>query len=106
VEKALRGDLGAVGAVAEFGDVQVDLQDAPLRQARLDQHRKIRLQPLAKIAAARPQEHILGNLLADRARAVDAVTVLVHLVGLFDGLDVKSPVLGKFLIFRCDDRQR
>ena len=31
VEEALRGGLGAVGAVAEFGDVQVNLQDPPLR---------------------------------------------------------------------------
>src|ERR1700730_12529719 len=31
VKEPLRGGFGAVGAVAELGDVQIDFQDAPLR---------------------------------------------------------------------------
>jgi hypothetical protein len=31
VEEPLRGGLGAIGPNAELGDVQIDLEDAPLR---------------------------------------------------------------------------
>jgi hypothetical protein len=75
-------------------------------QQALDQHREIGLEPLAKIAASRPQEQVLGDLLADGAGAAHRVTMLIERVGLLDGLDVEAPVFGEFLIFRGHHGQR
>ena len=79
VEESLRGGFGAVGAVAELGDVEIDLQDAPLRPAgSRSSTREIGLEPLAKIAAAGPEEEVLGDLLADGAGAAHLVAVLIR----------------------------
>ncbi len=48
MKESLRGGFCAVDAVAELGDIQIHLQDAPLRPAGLDQHREIGLEPLRK----------------------------------------------------------
>ncbi len=93
VEEAFGGRLGAVGAVAELRDIQIDLEDAPLRPEALDEQREVSLEALAEIAAAGPQIQILRHLLADGAGAAHAVAVLIELIGLLDGLDVEPPVL-------------
>src|SRR5271167_1256930 len=106
MEEALRGGLCPVGTVAEFRRIQVDLQNPPLWPAGFDQKREIRLQSFAKIAAAGPQKKVLGDLLTDGAGAVHSMAVLIEFVGLFDGLHVETPVLGKLLILRGNDSQR
>jgi len=106
VEESLCGGFGAIRAVAELGDVQIDFQYSPLRPQGLDQQREIGLEPLAKIAASGPQKEILGDLLADGAGAAHRVAVLVERVGLFDGRNIEAPVLGELLIFRRHDGER
>src|SRR5262249_9417580 len=75
VEPARRADAEDAGA--ELREVQVDLEDAPLRPQRLDPQREPRLEALAHPAAARPEEEVLRDLLRDRARAAQAPRVLV-----------------------------
>ena len=106
VKKALGRRLGAIGSITELGDVQIDLEDAPLRPEPFDQQREVRLETLAEIAPAGPKIQILRHLLADGARAAHAMAVLVELIGLLDGLDVESPVVGEFLILRGDHGER
>jgi len=53
-EEAPRGGLGTVGSEAKFRNVQVHLENSPLRPAGLDQHREVGFQTLAKVAAAGP----------------------------------------------------
>ena len=90
VEIALRAGLDAVGADAGLGDVEIDLHDPPLAPDGLDQHGEPGLEPLAEIAAALPQEHVLGGLLADRRAAADAAALGVALDRLLDRLAVEA----------------
>jgi len=106
VEESLCGGFGAIGAVAELGDVQIDFQYPPLLPQGFDQDCEIGLEPLAKIAASGPQIKILGDLLADGAGAVHLVAVLIERVGLFDGRNIEAPMLGKLLVFRRHDGER
>ena len=61
-----------VVAAAESGYCSYDLHDPPLAPHILDQEGEPGLQPFAEIAAALPQEGVLGGLLADRRAAADA----------------------------------
>src|SRR5271156_909357 len=106
MEEALRGRLGTIRAVAELRDIQIDLEDAPLRPEAFDEQREVRLEALAEIAAAGPKIQILRHLLADGACPPDGMAVLVELIGLLDGLDVEPPVLREFLILRGDHGER
>src|SRR5277367_5959813 len=92
--------LGTVNAGAELGDVQIHFQNPPLGPGSLDEQREVRLESLAKITAPRPEEKVLGDLLADGAGAAHAMTMLIQLVGFLDGFHVETPVLGKLLILR------
>src|SRR5258706_6532144 len=56
VKIALRRGLHAVGAAAEFDNIQVHLEYALLRPAPLDEQGQAGLQALAKKPAARPKE--------------------------------------------------
>src|SRR5690606_11534758 len=93
---AARGGLRAVDAVAELGDVGVDLQDPRLRPQRLDQHRVPGLDALAHPArgtvAAIPQEQVLRHLLADRAGPAQPAAAGVAGARLLDRLQVEAPV--------------
>src|SRR5215471_5137858 len=42
VEELLRRGLRAVDTIAELGDVEVDLEDAPLRPGQLEQYGEVR----------------------------------------------------------------
>jgi len=106
MEKALCGGLGAVGPNPKFRDVQIHLENPPLRPASLDQHGEIGFKALAKVAAPGPQKQVLGDLLADGAGAPHFMAVLVELVGFFDGRHVKAPVSREFLILGGDHGQR
>jgi hypothetical protein len=54
MEEPLGGGFGAVGPNAELGDIEINLEDAPLRPQAFDQHGEIGFEALAKIAASRP----------------------------------------------------
>jgi hypothetical protein len=98
------GGLDAEHAVAQLGDVQVRLEDAPLGPGQLDEHREVRLETLAHEAAAGPQEEVLRHLLGDRARPAQPAVVLVRVDGLLDRLHVEAVMVGKSLILGGDDR--
>ncbi len=91
---------------APFGDVEIDLQDAPLRQHQVDPHRQRKFQRLAHVAAALPEEEVLGDLLRDgRAAAhlgdvVGFVERLAHPPPIDPVMGAEAAVLGR------DDRAR
>src|SRR3546814_5280367 len=68
MEVGLRRRLDTVDAGTEFGDVEIDLENALLRPQCFDQDRVAGFDAFAKITAARPQEQILRGLLADGDR--------------------------------------
>src|SRR5580658_5593667 len=70
----------AIGA--PFRDVEVDFQDAPLRQNQGHPDRERNLQDLADEAAALPKEQVLCGLLGNGGGAAGLVEIIV---GLFQG---------------------
>ena len=68
-EVVARRRLGAPDAVAPLDHVQIDLEDARLRQRRLEPPRDDQLAQLAQRVARRRQVEVLGELLRDRAGA-------------------------------------
>ena len=68
-EPLARRGLGAEHAVAPLDDVQVELEDALLRQVILERERDQHLARLAEDAALRRQVEVLRELLRDRAAA-------------------------------------
>src|SRR3546814_5961618 len=95
----LRRRLDTVDAGTEFGDVEIDLENALLRPQCFDQDRVAGFDAFAKITAARPQEQILRGLLADGRCAARALRVLVVLARLLDRLDIATLVVVKLLVF-------
>ena len=70
-----RRRLCAIDAAAPFDEVEVELEDALLAQQRLDDHGEIGLGALAQIAAARPQQQVARELLADGAGAAQPLAL-------------------------------
>lgn len=96
------GGFHAKQMIAEFGDVQIHVQNPLLAPQDFDQHGKPDLQELAANIARRAQKQILRYLLTDGAGTVDASAVLIVLIGLVNRLDIKTIVLIKQLVFRCN----
>src|SRR5690606_31716812 len=105
-EEVLRGGFHAIDAVAEFGDVQVDLEDALLRPEELDEDGEPGFDALARVARAAPEEEILGDLLRERARAARTLAVRVLAHGFADRFQVEAGVKRELLILRRDDGDR
>ncbi len=103
-EVALRPFLDSVRADPGLGNVEIDLHDPPLAPDVLDQQREPGLEPFAEIAAALPQEHVLGGLLADRRAAADAPAFGVALDRLLDRLTVETVVLAELAVLAGDHR--
>src|SRR5213079_848484 len=76
MEMMLRGGLGAKYTIVPFNAVDVDLKDPLLGPEHLDQRGEPCLQPFAEIAAAGPQEQVLGHLLAQRTGPANRATSL------------------------------
>lgn len=87
------GRLGAIDARAPFDGVQIDLHDPRLAPDHFDQDGEIGLQPFAHIGPARPQEDILGGLLADGRTPAQGAALGVALIGLLDGREVETAML-------------
>src|SRR6185369_12973297 len=94
-EEASRGGLGAEDAVAEFGNVDVDVENPPFRPQFFDRHCEGGFDALAQPASPWPQEQVFRDLLRDRARAADASAVPVVLRSFLDRIEVEARVLGK-----------
>src|SRR5450759_4379555 len=63
------------GPSGEFGDVEVNFQDPPLRQHQVDPQCQGQLQRLAQPAAARPQEQVLRHLLGEGGTAAHILEI-------------------------------
>ena len=63
-EITLSPGLNAIGVNADFDDIQIDFHDAAFAPDLFDQKCEPGLQPLAGIGTLRPQEDVLGGLLA------------------------------------------
>ena len=73
-----RRGLAAEHAIAPFDDVEVELEDAPLVEDRLEHHGNQCFLGLAPITSFRRKEEVLGELLADRrAPSHDAALAVV-----------------------------
>src|SRR5204862_6351164 len=96
--------LDTVGADSGLGDVEVNLHDPPFAPDILDQQREPGFEPFADIAAALPQEHVFGCLLADRRAAADASAARVALDGLLDRLAIEAVVLAELAVLAGDHR--
>src|SRR6476469_1687176 len=103
VEVALGARSDAVSADPRLGDVEVDLHDPPLAPDLLDQDGEPGLESFAEIAAALPQEHVLGGLLADGRAAADVPAPLITLHRLLDRHAVE-PVVDAELAVLAGDR--
>ena len=83
-----------VDAVAHLDGVEVDLHYALLAPHQLDEGGEVSLQPFPHPCAARPEEHVLGRLLRDGARAHLALALAPDVVlgGLLYGAEVEAVV--------------
>ena len=106
VEEGLRGGFGAIHAAPELGDVQIDLEDAPLGPQRFDQHRVPGFQSLAHPAVAAPQEQVLGHLLRDGAGAARAAAAIGLVQRLLDLREIEAMVFEEALVFGGHHGQR
>ncbi len=70
-EIAVCGGINAVGAGAEIDAIEIDLEDLVFGEAVLEPERQQRLADFAGKAALRCQKQVLGQLLSDRAAALD-----------------------------------
>src|SRR5690606_17433622 len=68
-EVVLSGGLRAVDPRPHLDGVQIDLHDPRLAPGGLDEDGEIGLQALADVGALRPEEDVLGGLLADGGAA-------------------------------------
>lgn len=92
-----------VNAVARFHGVQIYFQNAVLAPENFDEHGEIDFQPFPIPGGTRPEEHVLGRLLADGAGTARPFAVLVLTDGFLDLLRIKPPMLEKPLVFGCND---
>ena len=67
----MRRGIDAIGAGAEIDPVQIDLEDLVLGEAVLEPQRQQGLADLARKAPLGRQEQVFGELLGDRAAALD-----------------------------------
>jgi hypothetical protein len=105
-EEVLARGSGSVDAVTELGDVAIHLEDAPLRPQEFDERGEVRFEALAHEAAPAPQEQVLRGLLADRARAAQALAVVGVGQCVLDRGDIEAVMGRKLLVLRRDQRDR
>ena len=90
--------------IAEFGDVHIHLQNSFLTPKQLDQQGEPNLQCLATVVSGRTQKQIFRHLLSQGTRAAQFFALLIILQSFLNGLEVKTAMLKKFLIFRGNHR--
>ena len=105
-EECLRCGLHAVDAVAELGDIRIDLDDARFGPGQFQQYGEIRLQSFAHETSPVPEKQVLGGLLRDRAGAAQTCAVVGIVHGVADRLEIEAMVSRKFLVFGSDERNR
>ena len=93
-EIASAGGIDPIGAGPEVDRVEIAGQDLLLGQAPLEPDREHDLLELAREAALRREEQVLGELLRDRAAALDhAASLQVGEGGAHDPSQIKAGVL-------------
>ena len=107
VEIGLGRGGDAIGLVAQEDLVQVQLEDALLRQRLLDADRQDRLARLAHHGAVGADQHVLGDLLGDRGGAAHAPPRAVLLDigdrGAQDAERVDAVVVPEALVLGADE---
>src|SRR5688572_19733166 len=99
-----RGCFGAIHTLAEFDDVQIDLEDPLLRQLVFESVCDHELLQLAHWIFTRREIEVLRQLLRDRRSAMREAAVrpvLPH--GLLDSFDIDAFVLVEAGVFRYQD---
>ena len=87
----------AVDSLAKLRDVQIDLQNSPLRPEDLQKHSEVRLKGLPDIAPALPEEQVSRDLLRDGTRSTEPTLRAVLLDGRSIYLDFFGFVMWDFL---------
>ena len=88
----------------KLGDVEINFQDAPLRQHEIDPQRQRKLQYFADRTRDRPQKQIFRDLLGDGGSAANLPTILGILDRLAQGPQVNAVMLAEMSIFRPNHR--
>src|SRR5690606_12903246 len=106
VEINIRGPLYSKNAFTHFHHIQIHFQYPVFTPDPFNHKSEIGFQPLSDKTAALPEKNILGHLLADGAASPDPSRLfLIILHSLADTLPVKSAMISKKLILRCNHRQ-
>ena len=105
-EIALRPGVGAIGADAGFGDVEINLHDPPLAPDILDEEGEPGFGHFAGEAADRaaalPEEGIFGGLLADSRAATHTLALRIALHRFADRGHIKTIVATEIAVL-CGD---
>ncbi len=101
-----RSRRDAVIAEAEIDLVEVELEDAVLRERRLDAQRQQRLANLALIGALVREQEVLGHLLGDRRGALLPLAAGAHIRhhGADDTFGVDTRMLVEILVLGGEKR--
>jgi len=105
-EIAPTGRLETKYPIPQLHDVQIYFEDAALGPGKFDHRGEIGLEAFAHEAAARPQKHVFGHLLRNRAGTAQALPVLVRIERVLDRSEIEAVVGCEVLILRGDDGQR
>ncbi|MNR06840.1 hypothetical protein D3C85_1229340 [compost metagenome] len=96
--------FGAKHAVIPLDTVEVHLKNPLLGPEHFDQSGEPGFQAFAQPAAARPQEQVFRDLLAEGAGATDRTAALVMGKRRLNRADIEAPVLREFLVFAGNHR--
>lgn len=92
-----------IDARSHLYGIQIDFHDTSLVPHPFYQQGEVRLESLACPGGMRPEECVLGSLLADGAAPSASLAFLGFLASLLDGLEVKAIVLGEELVLAGND---
>lgn len=102
VEIMLRGRLDAVDAGAHLRDVEIDFHDPRLAPDQFGEAGEPRLEPLADVGAAGPEEYVLRGLLRDGRSAAQLAAIGVARVRRLHRGEIEAVVGAEIGILRPD----
>ena len=105
VEMILGYGIGTIYPLAHLDGVEIDLDDALLGPKQFDEGGEIDFEALAHPRSARPEEHVLGGLLADGRGAEFTLLRMLQIAdgGVLDGFIVEAVMLHEAGILGGDD---
>src|SRR6185312_4324877 len=92
-------------ARAPFRDVEINFQDAPLGQNKVDPQSERKLDHLAQIAASLPEEQVLRHLLGDGRAPADVVQIVRFADGVADFHQIDAVMATETSVLGNDYRQ-